>query len=183
MLLQQCGTFFEIYGFHDEDDPIFEYYRIMECAPPWWKAKLDEKDVYCCGHNTASIDSTCRKLAREGWHVKILEEIGKDTKATWDSIKKADGSVQHLDFLTDEQKDVFRTFAEINQILLKIYFVIVSHRALWIRKDTWQFTISSFNLFLLRRFTSKAPFFHDFVPCFSPCFSPCPGTAVPGLLL
>jgi ribonucleoside-diphosphate reductase alpha chain len=41
--------------------------------------------------------------------------MGKDDKATWDSIKKYDGSVQHLDFLTDEQKDVFRTFAEINQ--------------------------------------------------------------------
>jgi ribonucleoside-diphosphate reductase alpha chain len=39
----------------------------------------------------------------------------KDTKATWDSIKKHDGSVQHLDFLTNEQKEVFRTFAEINQ--------------------------------------------------------------------
>ena len=46
---------------------------------------------------------------------KLLEELGKDTKSTWDSIKKADGSVQHLEFLTDEQKDVFRTFAEINQ--------------------------------------------------------------------
>jgi ribonucleoside-diphosphate reductase alpha chain len=46
---------------------------------------------------------------------KLLVELGKDTKTTWDSIKKNDGSVQHLDFLTDEQKDVFRTFAEINQ--------------------------------------------------------------------
>ena len=46
---------------------------------------------------------------------KLLAELGKDNKATWDSIKKYDGSVQHLDFLSDEQKDVFRTFAEINQ--------------------------------------------------------------------
>jgi ribonucleoside-diphosphate reductase alpha chain len=46
---------------------------------------------------------------------KLLSEIGKDTKEVWDTIKKKDGSVQHLDFLTDEQKDVFRTFAEINQ--------------------------------------------------------------------
>jgi ribonucleoside-diphosphate reductase alpha chain len=45
----------------------------------------------------------------------LLVELGKDTKEVWNSIKKADGSVQHLDFLTDEQKDVFRTFAEINQ--------------------------------------------------------------------
>ena len=46
---------------------------------------------------------------------KLLKELGKDDKATWDSIKKADGSVQHLDFLTTEQKELFRTFAEINQ--------------------------------------------------------------------
>lgn len=46
---------------------------------------------------------------------KLLSELGKDTKTTWDSIKKHDGSVQHLDFLTDEQKEIFRTFAEINQ--------------------------------------------------------------------
>jgi len=46
---------------------------------------------------------------------KLLVELGKDNKQTWDSIKKNDGSVQHLDFLSDEQKDVFRTFAEINQ--------------------------------------------------------------------
>jgi ribonucleoside-diphosphate reductase alpha chain len=46
---------------------------------------------------------------------KLLVDLKKDTKTTWDSIKKHDGSVQHLEFLTDEQKDVFRTFAEINQ--------------------------------------------------------------------
>jgi ribonucleoside-diphosphate reductase alpha chain len=45
----------------------------------------------------------------------LLRELGKDNKDTWDSIKKHDGSVQHLEFLTDHQKDVFRTFAEINQ--------------------------------------------------------------------
>jgi len=46
---------------------------------------------------------------------KVLAELGKDTKKVWDSIKQNDGSVQHLEFLTDEQKDIFRTFAEINQ--------------------------------------------------------------------
>jgi ribonucleoside-diphosphate reductase alpha chain len=46
---------------------------------------------------------------------KLLQEIGKDNKITWDSIKQHDGSVQHLDFLTDDQKNIFRTFAEINQ--------------------------------------------------------------------
>ena len=46
---------------------------------------------------------------------KLLDDIGKNTKTIWNSIKKNDGSVQHLDFLNDEQKEVFRTFAEINQ--------------------------------------------------------------------
>lgn len=46
---------------------------------------------------------------------KLLSSMKKDTKGTWDSIKKHDGSVQHLDFLSDDQKQVFRTFAEINQ--------------------------------------------------------------------
>jgi ribonucleoside-diphosphate reductase alpha chain len=46
---------------------------------------------------------------------ELLDELGQDTKAVWNSIKQNDGSVQHLDFLTDEQKEVFRTFAEINQ--------------------------------------------------------------------
>jgi ribonucleoside-diphosphate reductase alpha chain len=46
---------------------------------------------------------------------ELLEELGQNTKAVWNSIKQNDGSVQHLDFLSDEQKEVFRTFAEINQ--------------------------------------------------------------------
>jgi ribonucleoside-diphosphate reductase alpha chain len=45
---------------------------------------------------------------------KLLEEKGKNTYEIWETIKAADGSVQHLDFLTLEEKDVFKTFAEIN---------------------------------------------------------------------
>lgn len=47
--------------------------------------------------------------------VKLLKEIGQDKREIWNSIKQADGSVQHLDFLDEHQKEVFRTFAEINQ--------------------------------------------------------------------
>lgn len=46
---------------------------------------------------------------------ELLKTLDKDDKETWDSIKKNDGSVQHLEFLNNEQKDIFRTFAEINQ--------------------------------------------------------------------
>lgn len=45
----------------------------------------------------------------------LLAEKGKDDKVTWDSIRDNDGSVQHLDFLTANEKAVFRTFAEIDQ--------------------------------------------------------------------
>jgi ribonucleoside-diphosphate reductase alpha chain len=45
---------------------------------------------------------------------KLLKQLGQDTDEVWDSIQKADGSVQTLDFLTQEQKEVFKTFAEIN---------------------------------------------------------------------
>lgn len=46
---------------------------------------------------------------------KLLQEMGRDEKEVWDSIKKYDGSVQHLDFLSDKQRSVFKTFSEISQ--------------------------------------------------------------------
>jgi len=47
---------------------------------------------------------------------KLLIERGKDTPEVWESINKAGGSVAHLDFLTPREKDVFKTFEEINQM-------------------------------------------------------------------
>lgn len=46
---------------------------------------------------------------------ELLIEKGFDKKEIWDSIRDADGSVQHLECLTDEEKLVFRTFGEIDQ--------------------------------------------------------------------
>ena len=48
----------------------------------------------------------------------ILKQRGKDEREVWDSIAQKDGSVQHLDCLTDEEKDVFKTFAEIPQMAI-----------------------------------------------------------------
>jgi len=48
----------------------------------------------------------------------ILQERGEDTREVWDSIANKDGSVQHLDCLTDDEKDVFKTFAEIPQMAI-----------------------------------------------------------------
>mgnify|MGYP003522033147 FL=1 len=46
---------------------------------------------------------------------KLLTEKGMNTTEVWSSIRDKDGSVQHLEFLTDREKAVFRTFAEIDQ--------------------------------------------------------------------
>jgi ribonucleoside-diphosphate reductase alpha chain len=48
----------------------------------------------------------------------LLADKDQDNKATRDSIRDQDGSVQHLDFLSQHEKDVFKTFAEINQFVV-----------------------------------------------------------------
>ena len=48
--------------------------------------------------------------------VKLLEEKGMDTPEVWKQIRDRDGSVQDLDFLSDEEKEVFKTYAEIDQM-------------------------------------------------------------------
>lgn len=49
---------------------------------------------------------------------KVLESYGKDNKETWNSIRSNDGSVQHLEFLSEHEKEVFKTFAEIDQYVV-----------------------------------------------------------------
>lgn len=46
---------------------------------------------------------------------EVLAGYDKDNRETWNSIRDFDGSVQHLDFLTEHEKDVFKTFSEIDQ--------------------------------------------------------------------
>jgi ribonucleoside-diphosphate reductase alpha chain len=46
---------------------------------------------------------------------KLLESKSKDSDKVWSSILEHGGSVQHLDFLTQEEKDVFKTSFEIDQ--------------------------------------------------------------------
>jgi ribonucleoside-diphosphate reductase alpha chain len=46
---------------------------------------------------------------------ELLAEKGKDNDETWSSITTHEGSVQHLDFLTEDEKAVFRTAFEIDQ--------------------------------------------------------------------
>jgi ribonucleoside-diphosphate reductase alpha chain len=46
---------------------------------------------------------------------QLLAEKGQDTDEVWSSVTTHEGSVQHLDFLTDDEKDVFKTAFELDQ--------------------------------------------------------------------
>lgn len=48
--------------------------------------------------------------------IKLLEEKGKNTKKIWKSITQHGGSVQHLDFLSEWEKEVFKTAMELSQM-------------------------------------------------------------------
>jgi ribonucleoside-diphosphate reductase alpha chain len=54
---------------------------------------------------------------------RLLEQKGRNTDEVWESIKVADGSVQHFDFLTEDEKAVFKTFSEIDP------YTIIDHAA------------------------------------------------------
>jgi ribonucleoside-diphosphate reductase alpha chain len=46
---------------------------------------------------------------------KLLSEKSKNSDAVWNSILEQGGSVQHLDFLSQEEKDTYKTSFEIDQ--------------------------------------------------------------------
>ena len=54
-------------------------------------------------------------LIRNPYLQKVLEKHGKATEEVWGSIIANEGSVQHLEFLTDDERDVFKTAYEIDQ--------------------------------------------------------------------
>ena len=52
---------------------------------------------------------------RNSYLKKVLKEKLKDDDEVWRSILVKGGSVQHLDFLSEDEKNVFKTFGEISQ--------------------------------------------------------------------
>ena len=46
---------------------------------------------------------------------RLLEEKGQNTDVVWSSILEHEGSVQHLDFLNDEEKALYKTAFELDQ--------------------------------------------------------------------
>ncbi|UCH75840.1 MAG: ribonucleoside-diphosphate reductase subunit alpha [Rhodospirillales bacterium] len=62
-------------------------------------------------HKTLSGSFTVRNK-----HLKrLLAQLGRDDEEVWSSISTREGSVQHLEFLDETQKAVFRTAFEIDQ--------------------------------------------------------------------
>jgi ribonucleoside-diphosphate reductase alpha chain len=62
-------------------------------------------------HKTLSGSFTVKNVALQ----KNLADKALDTDETWASIIEHEGSVQHLDFLSDLEKDIFKTAFEIDQ--------------------------------------------------------------------
>jgi len=52
---------------------------------------------------------------RNRYFEEILEKHNKNDDETWSSITTNQGSVSHLDFLTQQEKDVFKTAFELDQ--------------------------------------------------------------------
>lgn len=69
--------------------------------------------------NTYVKDVAKAKVTIRNPYLKeVLAKYGRDDRATWNSIRDNDGSVQHLDFLSAHEKEVFKTFSEIDQYVV-----------------------------------------------------------------
>ena len=62
-------------------------------------------------HKTLSGSFTVRNKQLSA----LLAEKGRDDDETWSSVTANEGSIQHLDFLNDDEKAVFKTAFEIDQ--------------------------------------------------------------------
>lgn len=81
---------------------------------------------------------------------RLLEEKGHNTPEIWSSINKEAGSVQHLKFLSSEEKEVFLTAREINQ------HTIIKQAA---QRQKWIDQGQSINLFFAAN--SDPKYIHD----------------------
>jgi ribonucleoside-diphosphate reductase alpha chain len=53
-------------------------------------------------------------VVRNPYLTKLLADKGQDTAEVWQSIVEQEGSVQHLEFLSEDEKSIFRTAFEID---------------------------------------------------------------------
>ena len=78
--------------------------QVSQGIEPIW-SNIYVKDI-------AKIKTTIKNPFLEA----LLEEKGENTLEVWRSIRDMDGSVQHLDFLSENEKEVFKTYSEIDQL-------------------------------------------------------------------
>ncbi len=78
--------------------------QVSQGIEPIW-SNIYVKDI-------AKIKTTIKNSYLED----LLESKGQNTTEVWRSIRDNDGSVQHLDFLSELEKDVFKTYSEIDQM-------------------------------------------------------------------
>ncbi|WP_158916110.1 ribonucleoside-diphosphate reductase subunit alpha [Caulobacter sp. S45] len=62
-------------------------------------------------HKTLSGSFAVKNPYLEG----VLDQKGQNTDAVWSSILENEGSVQHLEFLTADEKDIYKTAFELDQ--------------------------------------------------------------------
>ncbi|OAD46614.1 ribonucleoside-diphosphate reductase subunit alpha [Polaribacter atrinae] len=77
--------------------------QVSQGIEPIW-SNIYVKDI-------AKIKTTIKNPILEA----LLEEKGHNTSDIWKSIRDNDGSVQHLSVLTESEKEVFKTYSEIDQ--------------------------------------------------------------------
>jgi len=79
-----------------------------------------------CGNTSPSIEpyranaftqktKSGSSLLKNEYLENVLQDLDQDTEEVWKSIVTNGGSVQHLDFLDDWNKDVFKTAVELDQ--------------------------------------------------------------------
>ena len=86
------------------DSSAFILGQVSQGIEPIW-SNIYVKDI-------AKIKTTIKNP----FLVELLQEKGMDTPEVWRDIRNMDGSVQHLDFLSEEEKEVFKTYSEIDQM-------------------------------------------------------------------
>lgn len=79
------------------------------------KQQSQSTELYMSNYFIKDVAKT-RISLKNPYLEKLLEEKGKNTEEVWDLILKKSGSVQHLDFLTEHEKKVFKTFGETSQM-------------------------------------------------------------------
>ena len=103
----------------DDDSASVRNAHLLAIAP-------NASSSIICGNTSPTIEpfraNAYTQKTKSGSHLhknkfltELLDKYNKNDDDTWKSIVTNKGSVQQLDFLTDEEKNIFKTAVEINQ--------------------------------------------------------------------